>query len=152
MAQGLANGNETTVAETEDGKLLFNYRNTDSCGRRALGLSRDGGESLESRWFCEELVDPRCFGRYVQPFPLYYVLLSRFPVPDPCCQHQLPDFIAFLALIKDGFYVAGSTAEVFLLDAKERLAVMETVSSRAGLSQTPAASTSSPISSPSWRS
>nr|WP_300767750.1 N-acetylneuraminate lyase [uncultured Acetatifactor sp.] len=32
----------------------------------------------------------------------------------------------------DGFYVAGSTAEVFLLDAKERLAVMETVSSRAG--------------------
>lgn len=32
----------------------------------------------------------------------------------------------------DGFYVAGSTAEVFLLDAKERLAVMEAVSSRAG--------------------
>ena len=65
LAQGLANGNETTVAETEDGKLLFNYRNTDSCGRRALGLSRDGGESLESRWFCEELVDPRCFGSMV---------------------------------------------------------------------------------------
>lgn len=31
----------------------------------------------------------------------------------------------------DGFYVTGSTAEVFLLDAKERLSVMETVAGRA---------------------
>lgn len=32
----------------------------------------------------------------------------------------------------NGFYVGGSTAEVFLLDEKERLSVMETVSGRAG--------------------
>lgn len=65
LAEGLANGNETTVAETEDGKLLFNYRNTDECRRRALGLSCDGGESLEPRWFSEELTDPQCFGSMI---------------------------------------------------------------------------------------
>ncbi len=62
LAVGLANGNETTVAETGDGKLLFNYRNTDQCRRRALALSNDGGESLEPRRFSEDLVDPGCFG------------------------------------------------------------------------------------------
>lgn len=65
LAQGLANGNETTVAEMPDGKLLFNYRNTDDCRRRALSLSCDGGESLRPRWFPEELVDPRCFGSMI---------------------------------------------------------------------------------------
>lgn len=65
LAEGIANGNETTVAEIGDGKLLFNYRNTDHRKRRALGISCDGGESLEPRWFSKELKDPMCFGSMI---------------------------------------------------------------------------------------
>jgi len=62
LAEELENGNETTVAELEDGRLLFNYRNTSSDMHRRLGVSSDGGETIDCLWMSSELQDPRCCG------------------------------------------------------------------------------------------
>ena len=47
LAEGMANGNETTVAQLPDGRLLFCYRNMNEARCRMLGLSANG-ETLEA--------------------------------------------------------------------------------------------------------
>lgn len=61
LAEGMANGNETTVAQLPDGRLLFCYRNMNEARCRMLGLSANG-ETLDALWSCEALPDPMCFG------------------------------------------------------------------------------------------
>ncbi len=61
LAQDMVNGNETTVAQLPDGRLLFNYRNMNTPPDRMLGLSRNG-EKLDALWSCDQLEDPMCFG------------------------------------------------------------------------------------------
>lgn len=61
LADGLKDGNETSVAQLPDGRLLFNFRNRHEDYHRRLGLSRDG-ETLEKMWMADALQDPMCFG------------------------------------------------------------------------------------------
>lgn len=62
LADTIYDGNETTVAELEDGKLLFNFRHREDDKHRILGLSSDGGETFDNLWSAEDLQDPMCFG------------------------------------------------------------------------------------------
>lgn len=62
VADFMKDANETSVAELEDGGLLFNYRNRNVDRHRVLAVSEDGGESLGERWTSAELRDPMCFG------------------------------------------------------------------------------------------
>lgn len=64
LADGILDGNETTVAQLPDGRLLFNYRTRDEHHLRTLGLS-DNGETMEPIWACPALEDPWCFGAMV---------------------------------------------------------------------------------------
>lgn len=58
---GIVNGNETSVVELADNRLLFNIRNmTAKC--RALAISSENGSSLSSAWLEKTLPDPWCFG------------------------------------------------------------------------------------------
>lgn len=61
LAEGIANANETTVAQLPDGRLLFNYRNMNEDRFRVLGLS-ENGEAIDRLWRCDQLEDPMCFG------------------------------------------------------------------------------------------
>lgn len=61
LVQGVISANETAVVELQDGKLLFCYRNRNPELRRVIGISADGGESLERQFISEDLRDPRCF-------------------------------------------------------------------------------------------
>lgn len=56
----IVNGNETTVAQLPDGRLLFNFRNMNPSRRRVLALS-ENGEQLGKIWVCDALPDPMCF-------------------------------------------------------------------------------------------
>ncbi len=56
------NPNETSIASLADGRLLFNFRNQNTDMRRMLGLSSDGGETLERIRTSDALRDPHCFG------------------------------------------------------------------------------------------
>lgn len=60
--EGICDANETSVTELPDGNLLFNFRNRNEEKRRVLGISKDGGESIEKYWMPEALIDPMCFG------------------------------------------------------------------------------------------
>lgn len=62
VADFMKDANETSVAELEDGRLLFNYRNRNEDKHRILAFSEDGGETLDQRWKPQELKDPMCFG------------------------------------------------------------------------------------------
>lgn len=62
LADTIYDGNETTVAELADGRLLFNFRHREDDRHRVLGLSSDGGETFDKLWKAEDLQDPRCFG------------------------------------------------------------------------------------------
>jgi len=61
LVQGVISANETAVVELSDGKLLFCYRNRNPEFRRVIGISSDGGETLERQFVSDELRDPRCF-------------------------------------------------------------------------------------------
>ena len=52
-------GNESTIEELEDGRLLISCRQS---GCRLLAYSSDGGETFTAGVSCTELVDPRCEG------------------------------------------------------------------------------------------
>lgn len=54
--------NETSVEETKNGELLFNFRNRNLQYRRVLGISTDGGKTINEQWIAEALVDPMCMG------------------------------------------------------------------------------------------
>lgn len=60
--QGIENANETTVAELESGKILFNFRNERYEKCRVLGIADETLTCLEKVWTEEMLPDPTCFG------------------------------------------------------------------------------------------
>lgn len=60
LVPGAANANETCAAELSDGRLLFNYRNMNEDKRRVLGISSDGGRTLDAVWSPLDLRDPGC--------------------------------------------------------------------------------------------
>lgn len=58
-------GNESTVAELNDGSLLLNMRNWSRAGDktlRRLALSRDGGTSWSETFYADSLYEPICQG------------------------------------------------------------------------------------------
>ena len=61
LVPAVHDANETCVVVLEDGRLLFNYRNRNEKKLRVLGLSSDGGKTIERIWAPEELQDPGCF-------------------------------------------------------------------------------------------
>jgi len=62
LETGMTDANETCIAQLADGRVLFNFRNCEVDYRRRLGISADGGETLQRAWACDELPDPWCFG------------------------------------------------------------------------------------------
>lgn len=56
----VSGGNESSVAELEDGRIIISCRN--SSGKRILAWSSDGGESFGSPVKADDLPDPRCQG------------------------------------------------------------------------------------------
>lgn len=62
LVENVIDANETSVAQAEDGMLLFNFRNREAKYRRVLGISEDGGETLKQQWIADALVDPMCMG------------------------------------------------------------------------------------------
>ena len=61
LTEGIADANETTVAQLPDGRVLFNHRNRESDLHRRLTVSADGGMTLSSPTLCADLPDPMCF-------------------------------------------------------------------------------------------
>ena len=61
----ITSGNETSIAQLNDGRLLYNFRNMNEDRRRVLGLSADGGETFEGLWSSPTLEDPMCFSGMV---------------------------------------------------------------------------------------
>ena len=66
LVPGLPDGNETTVAELPDGRLLLNIRHRGEVRRRARAISGDGGESVADARYEDGLPDPACFGSSVR--------------------------------------------------------------------------------------
>lgn len=61
-------GNESTVAELPDGRLILNSRNyhAEHPNQRAQAISKDGGRTFDSFRFCPELIEPVCQGSILQ--------------------------------------------------------------------------------------
>lgn len=55
---------ETCVAWLGNDRLLFNSRRIAPYMRRLLGISSDGGETIENAWSPRELRDPGCYGGF----------------------------------------------------------------------------------------
>lgn len=66
LTKGIANANETSIAELSDGRILFNIRNAEPEKCRVLGLSQDGIQELSDLWLEPGLPDPKCFGSMVR--------------------------------------------------------------------------------------
>lgn len=66
MVTGVANANETSIAELPDGRILFNIRNSEPEKCRVLGISEDGTGELTELWKDPELPDPKCFGSMIR--------------------------------------------------------------------------------------
>lgn len=66
MVSGVANANETSIAELPDGRILFNIRNAEPEKCRVLAVSSDGIKGIDEWWKEEELADPKCFGSMVK--------------------------------------------------------------------------------------
>ena len=62
VTQGIENANETTAAEMENGKILFNFRNERYEKCRVMGIADETLTYLEKVWTEEALPDPTCFG------------------------------------------------------------------------------------------
>lgn len=62
LFDGFVNANETCVAQTLTGDLLFNIRHGGEEDLRGLAWSKDGAISYERSLLCSQLPDPRCFG------------------------------------------------------------------------------------------
>ncbi len=65
LVHGVANANETTIAELPDYRILFNFRNTEQERFRVLGISEDVAVGFIKVWTEKGLPDPQCFGSMV---------------------------------------------------------------------------------------
>ena len=65
LFDGICDGNETTIAELRDHRLLYNLRNCEPDMRRRLALSDDAGRTVRDLRAAEDLPDPWCFGGMV---------------------------------------------------------------------------------------
>lgn len=66
LVDGIISANETTIAEMNDGRILFNFRNREPDGCRMLGISPDGVHGFEKVWKEPGLPDPGCFGSMIR--------------------------------------------------------------------------------------
>lgn len=64
----IKNPNETTAIELEDGSVLLNMRNenSDTDGRRAVAISKDGAHNWTAPRLDPQLLDPCCYGSVVR--------------------------------------------------------------------------------------
>lgn len=62
LTQGIENASETALAELEDGRILFNFRNERYERCRVLGIAGPSLTRLETVWTETSLPDPTCFG------------------------------------------------------------------------------------------
>lgn len=60
------NPSETGVLERSDGTVMLNLRNESAMLRRGLAFSADGGTTFTDPEYCEDLIDPICFGSSVK--------------------------------------------------------------------------------------
>ena len=65
LFDGICDGNETTLAELRDHRLLYNLRNCEPDMRRRLGFSDDSGRTVRDLRRADDLPDPWCFGSMV---------------------------------------------------------------------------------------
>jgi sialidase-1 len=78
--------NESTIVESSDGSILDNMRSYHGQHRRAVAISRDGGESWGPVTLDEQLVEPVCQAsilRYSWPDPPSPSALSRIVFSNP---------------------------------------------------------------------
>lgn len=61
LAEGVADANETCIAELPDGRVLFNIRNREADLHRRVAVSADGGQTLYDIVRCDDLPCPQCF-------------------------------------------------------------------------------------------
>lgn len=62
LAPGLKDGNETSVAQTSKGNLLFNFRTKHEARKRFIGILIKGEEIFAATHIAKKLDDPMCFG------------------------------------------------------------------------------------------
>lgn len=62
LASELFDGNETTVAQTCTGSVLFNFRTRHACHKRFIGRLEAGTAAYSDIQIAEALDDPMCFG------------------------------------------------------------------------------------------
>lgn len=62
MTEGIQDANETGIAEFSDGRVLLNIRNRNEYRHQMLGISSDGGQTIDQYWTPDALIDPMCFG------------------------------------------------------------------------------------------
>lgn len=81
----IKNPNETTLVQLNDGTLLFNMRNenSDTDGRRAVTMSKDGAHNWTAPRLDPQLLDPCCFGSLVR-YDENNVLFSNPNVLEGC--------------------------------------------------------------------
>lgn len=65
LFDGICDGNETTIAELRDHRLLYNLRNCEPDMHRRLALSDDSGRTVYGLRLAADLPDPWCFGGMV---------------------------------------------------------------------------------------
>ncbi|MDD4772163.1 MAG: sialidase family protein [Eubacteriales bacterium] len=58
----LTDPNETSAAQLQDGRIMFNIRHSGGTRRRAIAFSPDGMSGFTEPYFDDRLRDPRCFG------------------------------------------------------------------------------------------
>lgn len=61
LTEGVADANETCIAELPDGRVLFNFRNREADLHRRAAVSADGGQTLGDIVRCDDLPCPQCF-------------------------------------------------------------------------------------------